>query len=192
MGYNWAQHPIFQLTASRYTFVQFITALNESLQLQDKISRSRAPEILYVKYMTDARDVRKHPNQVDEPRRWDHRRNQSSSFHRRNSGPWNRRYDRQRSRSPAYEDGPRRNPSTGNKRVCWGCESTDHILSDRKCTPTLENIRTNIVSCFQYLYEDAHMLAEEFATLFVKPNEREPNSTHIQAPMCSPNDTHLR
>ena len=102
MGYTWAQQPIYQLTASRYTFVQFVTALDESLQLQDEVSCAHPRDIHNVQYMTDPRDVRKHHNQRDDLRGWEHRRNQSPFPNRRNSGPWNRRCNRQRSRSPAY------------------------------------------------------------------------------------------
>lgn len=30
------------------------------------------------------------------------------------------------------------------KLFCWGCGSLDHLLSDRKCIPTLGQIRTNM------------------------------------------------
>ena len=120
MGYTWARQPIYQLTASRHTFVQFMTALNESLQLQDEVSRAHALDIHNGQYMTDPRDVRKHHNQRDDLRGWEHSRNQSPFPNRRNSGPWSRRYNRQRSRSPAYKDGSRMNPRIRNKRVCWG------------------------------------------------------------------------
>ena len=44
---RWAQQPISQLTTAKYTFSQFVTALQESLQLEEEISHARAQDIYY-------------------------------------------------------------------------------------------------------------------------------------------------
>ena len=49
-----------------------------------------------------------------------------------------------------------------------------------------------MLSFFQYPEEDAKILDEEFATLFVNPSGRRPSSSHIQVPMRSQDETHLR
>lgn len=59
MKHEWAQQPIFQLMTSRYKFKQFITALNESFQLKEEISRARAAYRYYGQYVDNYRDMRK-------------------------------------------------------------------------------------------------------------------------------------
>ena len=180
MSYDWAQQPISQLTTSRYTFVQLITALNESLQLLDEISRARTTDIQYRQYFRDHRDVRKQRNGRQDQRGWSPRRHQFPHLNDYNNRYPHISYGRQRSQSPAFGNRPRRNPCIPQKRVCWGCGSPDHLLRDKKCTPTLDTIKTNIVPCFQYSNEDASMLAEEFSTLFSHPHEIQANTTHHQ------------
>ena len=65
------------------------------------------------------------------------------------------------------------------------------MLKDRKCIASLENIGTNVFPCLQYSKEDAQMLVEEVATLFVKQSGRKLDSTYIQAHMRSHNDMNL-
>ena len=71
MGLKFAQQPISQLTTARYTFTQFTTALKESLQLMEELTRARAQELNYGQYVRDPRDVRPSSS------RWSHRRNYS-------------------------------------------------------------------------------------------------------------------
>ena len=58
LGHSFAQQPIAQITSARYTFTQFQTALKESLQLREELSRARAPDMNYGQYVRDPRDVR--------------------------------------------------------------------------------------------------------------------------------------
>ena len=57
MRHDWVQNRIAQLTTAQFSFIQFITALNESIQLQEELSRARAPEIGYGLYINDTGDV---------------------------------------------------------------------------------------------------------------------------------------
>ena len=43
------------------------------------------------------------------------------------------------------DDRPRYNPSFSHMR-CIGCGSPDHVLSDNRCTSTLNQIRTNLMN----------------------------------------------
>ena len=47
MGQYWAQTPISHIARSRYSFVQFITALEESLQIIEESSRAREQSTLF-------------------------------------------------------------------------------------------------------------------------------------------------
>ena len=51
MRLSFAQQPISQLTTARYTFKQFTTALKESLQLMEELTRARAQELNYGQYV---------------------------------------------------------------------------------------------------------------------------------------------
>ena len=66
----WALNPIAQLTTSRYTFVQFITALNESLQLKEELYRAYGSDMLYGQCINDTRDVSRHRSDLSKPSRW--------------------------------------------------------------------------------------------------------------------------
>ena len=59
MGQDWAQTPISHIAMSRYSFVQFITALEESLQISEEPSRARAQSTLFGQYMADPRTIRR-------------------------------------------------------------------------------------------------------------------------------------
>lgn len=61
MRLEWAQHPISQVATSRYTFIQFITALHESLQLREERARAQALGTHYGQYMKDPRSPRFQP-----------------------------------------------------------------------------------------------------------------------------------
>ena len=60
MKHNWANTPISQIASARYSFGQFITALQESWNLQDEVSRASAPAdpiINYSQYVSDSRNL---------------------------------------------------------------------------------------------------------------------------------------
>ena len=57
MRFDWAQNPLAQLTTSQYSFEQFITSLNESIQLQNELSRAQAIGVGYGQYTTHPADV---------------------------------------------------------------------------------------------------------------------------------------
>ena len=56
MGLDWAQQPIAQIASSRYTFIQLLTALQESLQLQEDLSHAAASNAstIHVPFHTQA------------------------------------------------------------------------------------------------------------------------------------------
>ena len=62
MKLEWAQQSISQVVVSKYMFVQFVTALQESIQIIEEISRARAPDIHYRQYMNDPRTIRHSKN----------------------------------------------------------------------------------------------------------------------------------
>jgi len=168
MSLEWAQQPISQVTTARYTFVQFITALQESLQLQEEISRAQATGINYGQYVNNPRDIGTRRNN-----RFSHLRNRQGNHWNRSRSPWqsnNRERSRSLSRSGRFnqhdrKEDRRRNPTLPRRRFCWGCGSPDHILSDRKCTPTLDSIKTNILESFGDEEKGIDELAEQFLTL---------------------------
>ena len=45
MSQEWAQNAISSIATSKYSFIQFITALQESLQLREERQRVRAPDL---------------------------------------------------------------------------------------------------------------------------------------------------
>ena len=47
MRFDWARNPLAQLTTSQYSLEQLITALNESIQLLNELSRAQAIGIGY-------------------------------------------------------------------------------------------------------------------------------------------------
>ena len=57
MRVDWAQQPISQVATSRYTLIQFITALQQSLQLGEEISRPKAPHTHYGQYTKNPRSM---------------------------------------------------------------------------------------------------------------------------------------
>ena len=83
MSLDWAAHPISQIATSKYSFTQFITALQESLQLQNERLRVQALSVGYGQYLNNPRDVAFPHNRRSERRRLSHR-------------------ERTRSRSPYY------------------------------------------------------------------------------------------
>ena len=191
LGHSFAQQPIAQITSARYTFTQFTTALKESLQLKEELSRARAPEMNYGQYVRDPRDVRPSSS------RWSHMRSIRSRNDRDRSRSPYRRDFRERSRSPfnperdAHQNsqyGRRINPNVRNKKVCWGCGSPDHILSDRKCTPKLETIKTNITEHVGSSSSAIDDLAEEFVTLLARASQDTTDTigAHVRSDEYSP------
>ena len=161
MGSEWAQQPISQVATSQYTFMQFITALHGSLQLREEISRAQALTTNYGQYMIDPRSPRSKHGFCQGRR--------SSFYH--DSGRYPQRQE-SRSRSPScrsrWNSGDRRpNPNFRKKRFCYGCGSPDHILRDRKCTPRLADIKTNLIDDMGCMVEHAEFLAEELLTLHI-------------------------
>ena len=75
-------------------------------------------------------------------------------------------YRRNDNRGTSGPGNDRINPNYRNKRVCWGCGSPDHLLRDRKCTPTLNSIKTNLVLEHYGSPEQVHFMAEEFIILY--------------------------
>ena len=191
LGHTFAQQPIAQITSARYTFTQFQTALKESLQLREELSRARAPDMNYGQYVRDPRDVR--PSNS----RWPPvRTHQSRDYRDRSRSPF-RSNLRDRSRSP-YRSGRdarnnnrydrRINPNVRDKKVCWGCGSPDHILSDRKCTPKLETIKTNITEHVENNSSAIDDLAEQFVTLHAYASQG--STDNVEVP-CTPTPNHL-
>ena len=173
------------MTTARYTFSQFITSLQESLQLKEEISRAGAIRTDHGQYVN-------HPYNVALPynRRGDDdgsyspwRNRDNRNRYGRSRSPHNR-YDRGRSRSPSsrYRRGGgnaqrSENPTLRAKRYCFGCGSPDHILSDRKCTPTLDSIQTNFIHNLAYNNAEA----EEFANqVLMLHSPQEPSSNSVE------------
>lgn len=190
MRYDWAQQPISQLTTARYTFTQFITALNESLQLQEEISRAKLPEMHYGQYIVDPRDLRHNKYRFGDKygSNYSPKRNYQPSESQDHSRSPNRYAHRTRSQgrlprnriNNSFRHSRARKPRLRNKRFCFGCGSPDHILSDRKCTPTLDAIRNNMVEHIGCNYADAAALAQQFLTLHSSPiqiNDDNPRDT---------------
>ena len=85
-------------------------------------------------------------------------------------------YRQKRSRSPylrSHRDAevpplnPRWNPNAQRKRIFYGCGSDQHILSDFKCTMTVQSIKTHITQLHGYENKVVNTIAEEFFTLFL-------------------------
>ena len=122
--FEWAKQPISMVTTSRYSFTQFLTALQESIQLNEELTRANAPGVNYGQYVNKPHDFR-HPNnpRLDPKHGYEPRRNHSRSPHRNRSHSPTRRGYRNRPRRP-YD--PRRtndyrhrqNPSLPRKRYC--------------------------------------------------------------------------
>ena len=192
MSFDWARNPLSQITTSQYSFDQFVKALNKAIQLQAEISRTRTTGIDYGQYLTHPSDAPdRHGNYGRRTTRWsprlnpslcdrqysrsplaENRRNRSQSFSRHRNDPHN-----------PYQGGERR-------RTCWGRGSPDHTLSDRKCIPSAQQIKTHIISWFGCNENSAQELASQFATLFnssaTENNEKSVakalNSAHITEP----------
>jgi len=198
MGFNWAQQPISQMTTARYSFNQFITSLQESLQLQEEMSRARAQDINYGQYTTHSHSVR-HPNnrRGGKGRTWSPRRQDGRySTSDRSRSPYNRQ-NSDSSRSPAWRNrrggyGATRsgNPMIRSRRYCYGCGSPEHILSDNKCTPSLESIRTNVLQEIHGGDEVAEAMAEQIFNLHCasrsashgtpRRNQEQPSHVHFE------------
>ncbi len=188
MSFDWAQQVVSQITTSRYTFVPFLTALQESLQLQEEMSRAKGQATHYGQHFRHPRDVRHPNNRRGDRSHWSPRRNSTRTRHE------------SRSRSPVYRDyrdgysntlssGFRnasdnqrnRNPNLQRGRFCLGYGSPDHILRNTKCTPTLESIKTNVLESIDCLPEDDEILTDQFLTLHTLGNH-DPASKESRSP----------
>ncbi len=89
MRKDWAKQLISLVTTARYTYTQFINALQESVQLSEELSLAQAPEISYGQYVHNPRDVRYHRTHLF--------RNQNRYTPMRSRTPY---HSRNRSRSP--------------------------------------------------------------------------------------------
>ena len=121
MSQDWAQTAISHIATSKYSLIQFVTALRENIQLQEERSRARAPDLyLCGQYLNHPGDVAKPNNRNG---------NRSPSPHKRHpmaSSPYGRDI-RFRSRSPRYprqsnwQDSrslERTNPNFRTRRLC--------------------------------------------------------------------------
>ena len=127
MSFEWTKQPIFQIATSKHSFIQFITALQESLQLKEEHSRVQHLDLNYGQYVRDPRDV-EYPNN-----RYRNRTKSPSYRYQRSRSPYER--DQQnRSHSPygsrsfrqtgnRQDQRPNRNLRT--KRLCCGCSSPE-------------------------------------------------------------------
>ena len=61
MRFEWAKQPIFMVTTSQYSFTQFLTALQEGIELNEELTCANAPGVNYGRYVNNPHDVR-HPN----------------------------------------------------------------------------------------------------------------------------------
>ncbi len=171
MRYEWVQQPISQFASARYTFIQFISDLNLSLQLQEEISRAWAPDVHYGQYVTDSREVRHHNSRIGTDTETKIRLGEITQ------GTDNRdilepRGDMgtaivplalwQRTKGNKFYHERTQNPRLTNKRFCLGWGSLDHVLIDRKCTAKLHAIRTHVVEHIGCEHQDASTLFEQF------------------------------
>ena len=56
MPFERAKQPIFMRKTSRYSFTQFLTAIRESIQLNEELVRVNAPDVNYVQYLNNPHD----------------------------------------------------------------------------------------------------------------------------------------
>ena len=206
---DWARQPIADLATQRYSFAQFVHALQANLQLHNESRMTSVTDTHLSQFVAHPRDVRS--NKVAHTRRppfqgrdIDRRRNRTATVSRYKT---NGRQGNSRARD---DRGPRINPTLRHGRFCWGCGSRDHILSDRKCTPTLQSIRTNFVeqglddeNC-QELVQILHTnfghtsgsdsdqsLSDADEVRFVEEAEQEHESDALKAQITSYFDTHF-
>ena len=167
MRFPWAQNPIAQLTTSQYTFIQSITALNESLQfdLEMSLSRTDAQDVVFEQYLNDPRDVSRHSQSTSNRHRWSVPVRSKSPYNRkRTSRSPNNRYRRDLSRSP------RRNSNFRKALLCYGCGSPNNKIVECPSVLKQETIKTNLISVHGCPIEDAQTLAEEFMSLKTNPS----------------------
>ena len=167
MRLQWVQIPIAQLTTGRYTFVQFITALNESSQLQEEMSRAGAHESLYGQYLNDSRDISRQNINKSRSSRWNSPGHNNFSYS-----------DRQRSRTPAgrnnghHSCSHRLNPNYRGPPPCYNCGSKNHKIADCPGTLNKEDVKINLVECAGCSDGNADALADGFVTMYTKYNNR--------------------
>ncbi len=111
-----------------------------------------------------------------------HALNRSGRWSLERSGyPYNREHgscsqfstqDRPIPRNKSDKGSWNRNPNLRNRLFCYRCDSPDHISRDRKCTPTLIAIKTNLIVRLEWEDSHADMKAEDLLTLHVTHSSR--------------------
>ena len=129
----------------------------------------------YGQYMNNPRTVRRSKNHTSQrSNHWSNDRYRTEhGSNNRSYSPYNITNRRDpRSTLPNRNDPAsdrtgdrRRNPNFRYRRLCLGCGSSDYILRDRKCIPTLEPIKTNLVTIVEGSLNNAEHLTEEILTL---------------------------
>ncbi len=157
-----------------------ITALNRSLELRDVTSRAWTPEVNYGQYVTNPRDIDHLNNRLGGKRTWSPRRSGSKyRYPSRSCSPhrgetWSDPHSPMvMNRSPSSSFPWGRNPNLQLERFCFGCGSLDHILSDRKCTPTIEALRTSVVDHTNCNRQDIELFVEQFMTLISRSDTQQ-------------------
>ena len=179
MSFDWAQQPIASIASSRYSFLQLISALQESLQLREEAGRAQALEKNYGQYVNHPRTVRHPSNYYLNPQNRYKRDRRNSPFNR-----WNRaRSLSDDRRSSGTQGHHHRNPNFRRQRFCYGCGSPDHILRDRKCTPQLSTIKTNLIEELGCEEETISDFADELLTLHI--TQRTQSSSLERSPKSS-------
>ncbi len=140
----------------------------------------------YGKFMNHPRSIRYLNNHtLHGNNRWSVDRNRDHSGHENRSRSSYRSHSPQYSRSPSSirvnVEHHGRNPRSQNQRFCYGCGSPDHIIRNKKCTPSLSSIKMNLVSTMECNDFHTKTLAEDLLTLHVYSRRPEDsNSTALK------------
>ena len=138
------------------------------MQLQNERLRTQALSVGYGQYLNNPRDVtypHKRLNYRDRPSHREHTRSRSPYYQGQRSrlrSPYHLRKQRENNRGSS----PRVNPNFRYRRLCYGCGSPDHLLRDRKCTPSLASIKTNLIKTHHGTNDQLQDLADEIMTLY--------------------------
>ena len=132
----------------------------------------------YVQYAAHPRGVKYPGNRRgDGQSRWTPGRNtsQSRSPGRSPSRYYDDQRERLRSPFPRQRRGAEliertRNPNIRRRRDCYGCGSPHHILSDNKCTTSLESIKTSVVDKMECSGATVEDMEEQIFNLHVATN----------------------
>ena len=119
--FDWAQNSIAQVATSKYTFTQFITPLQESMQITEEINRARALGTNYIHYLNNRKSAR-HANNpaMNRDKRWSLERSLSPHpCYRYSRSPSDHR-NRKSAQHRFSIDYGRRNPALRKQRFCYG------------------------------------------------------------------------